>query len=287
MKKNLNKITRAQVYGMMGSGTNYLDALLRKNFPELRLPDPEYSMTFGWKHGDIGTGAYTYTGNTPKKIQLTTLDWPTSHNTLLFVIYRNPFEWVQSLHKTPHSSPESYGLDFSTFIRSPWRTFYCAPGGEFSASSAVRLSYVKENNLLESFPSVFALRKTRILTFESFKYRFQNVAYVNLEALEQNPKHYLDDISDKFSLRLTKQFHDISTYKGGTDNYVKKSYAAIKSDDLRYLLKHLDWGLEKNIGYPLKTGASVFASSKRSMPQPERLLTISSEQRCYRRDNRL
>jgi hypothetical protein len=191
------------------------------------------------------------------------------------------------LYQAPHHSPESYGLDFATFVRQPWRAFYGEPGLEFSPSKTVRMKLVREKNLLESYSSVLAMRESSIHTFESFKHRFQHVMYLNLESLEQDPEGHLRALANQYNLTMRPAFQDVRTYKGGDQPFVKNTYAPVAIDDLLYLLKTIVWQQEKEIGYVPKVGAKIMAIDKQMGREPEQLLRFTGRDRAYFRGEAL
>lgn len=277
-------IRRAQVYGMRCSGTNYLDALIRKNFEGLTLgaATPRSKKTFGWKHSDVGTTTYLHRNGALESVELMHLDWASSRDTILFVIYRNPVNWLQSTHRSPHQSPESYGINFSTFIRQPFRAFHCdPPGSESSALKSIRMKQIKYENMIEEYDSIFDLRRTKIKIFDSFKYRFYNVTYINLETLEQDPEKYLRRVAECYHLRMKAQFQDITTYKGGAAPYVKSTYTPITKVDLQYILGHLGWVGEERIGYVPRLAAKISSGMIKIQAQPENILNIFPYTRYY------
>src|SRR5947207_1003126 len=95
MKPNIQTI---QIYGERCSGTNYLEHLLKNNLKSVSI-----TWKLGWKHWFHGNGVED------------------ASQTLFFIIHRNPFDWLKSLHAQPfHSAPDLKSIDFSTFIRKEW-----------------------------------------------------------------------------------------------------------------------------------------------------------------------
>ncbi len=283
-------IKRGQVYGMRCSGTNYLDALITRNFPKLFVgaATPMVRRSFGWKHGDVGAKTYLHYKGGLHDVKIMPLDWAESKDTVLFVIHRNPMNWLQSLHFAPHLSPESYGLNFSSFIRNRFRAFHCdPPGSEFSPSKRVRTSQVKERTLIEEYDSLYAMRRSKIIIFDSFRHRFQNVVYVNLETLKRDPESHMRNIAENYGLIMKPKFEDVTTYKGGDEPYVKSTYGTVSSKDLLYILSNTDWAEESKIGYSPRLGVRLLANSKSSQVEPESLLNISPYARVYHKNNLL
>lgn len=278
------RIKRAQVYGMRCSGTNYFDALLENNFPTLSFSatSPTSPKTFGWKHGDIGTATYIHHGDGLLDAQMMPLNWALSRDTILFVIFRNPVSWVQSLHRNPHNMPEAYGLTFSSFIRQRVRSYHTnPPGSESSPLKSVRKKQLRTTRLIEDYDSPFAMRKIKIRIFESFKYRFHNVVYCNLETLEQDPERLLRNIAECYKLPMIPKFKDITTYKGGESPFQKSTYDPVSNEDLQYILAHTDWAAESRIGYVPRLSAKLLTRQARFQEEPDSILHIFPYSRYY------
>jgi hypothetical protein len=278
------RIKRAQVYGMRCSGTNYLDALLQNNFPTLSFSatSPTSPKTFGWKHGDVGTTTYIHTDNGLMDAEIMPLNWALSRDTILFVVFRNPITWIQSLHRNPHNIPEAYNVPFSTFIRQRLRSYHTdPPGSESSPLKTVRKQQLRISRLIEDHDSPLDMRKIKIRVFESFKYRFHNVFYCNLETLEQDPERILRNIAECYKLPMIAKFKDIGTYKGGETPYHKSTYDPISNEDLQYILAHIDWPTESRIGYVPRLSAKLLTRQTRVQEEPDSLLHIFPYSRYY------
>jgi hypothetical protein len=277
-------IKRAQVYGMRCSGTNYLDALLQNNFPSITFSatSPTSPKTFGWKHGDVGTAAYIHLDATIMNVEMMPLNWALSRDTLLFVVFRNPVTWLQSLHRNPHNIPEAYNIPFSTFIRQRLRSYHTdPPGSESSPLKSVRQKQLRTTRLIEDYDSPLDMRKNKIRIFESFKYRFHNVVYCNLETLEQDPERLIRNIAECYNLPALPKFKDINTYKGGETTYRRSTYDAVSNEDLQYILSHVDWSAESRVGYVPRLSAKLLTRQARIQEEPDSLLHIFPYSRYY------
>lgn len=269
---------------MRCSGTNYLDALLQNNFPSLSFSatSPSSPKTFGWKHGDTGTATYIHHKGGLLDVEMMPLNWALSRDAILFVIFRNPISWVQSLHCNPHNIPEAYGVNFSAFIRQRVRSYHTdPPGSESSPLKSVRKQQLRDKRLIEDYDTVFDMRKIKIKIFESFKYRFHNVVYCNLETLEQDPERLLRNIAECYSLPMLPKFKDISTYKGGETPFRKSTYDPVSNEDLQYMLSHIDWSAESKVGYVPRLSAKLLTRQARIQQEPDNLLHIFPYSRYY------
>lgn len=90
-----------KVYGERNSGTIYLEWLLKRNF------DIQIAETYetGWKHRLA-----------PSKEEIESLE-----NEIDYVcLIKNPYSWLLSMHKRPYMHEELKGLNFNSFIESPY-----------------------------------------------------------------------------------------------------------------------------------------------------------------------
>ena len=110
-------IRHLQVFGERKSGTSYLVTLIKKNFSSIRV-----TSLFGYKHWFIRDHFPRSRPNETTDLECErSLD--NSDDTLFLVIYRNPFDWLQSFHKMPYHGDGHWGLEFSEFIRKPWVSY--------------------------------------------------------------------------------------------------------------------------------------------------------------------
>lgn len=236
-KKTAN-ITKYFVIGERCSGTNYLNYLIdantylrqhrigHKHFPPWYELGPE---------GYSGNSQYFYFNN--------------CESTLFVIIFRNPYDWLRSFHRTPwHADPSFKKIPFSEFIRKEW-----IPS---DTDSNVTGEFVK-NPLCDLdpktglyFKNVIALRSAKIRAMLEIKNRAPNVYYVNYEKVRDYPEEVLNEIAELCNIALKKPFTPVLSYKGvkGT-TYKPKAYAPISSDDLYYINSQLNKSLEKKIGY--------------------------------------
>nr|HPR60707.1 hypothetical protein [Prolixibacteraceae bacterium] len=228
-EKNTEKIKRIQIYGERASGTNFLKQLLVKN-----IPNVAHTNQYGWKH--------FFPPET----------FPNSDNCLFIVIYRNPFDWLRSLHIQPHHThPSLRKISFSDFIRSPWHCIWDELANVLPADEKYGKEMMFERNPKtgERFENVIKLRNAKIRAFESLKKKVSNIEYVCYEKLSTDPEYFVKMITEKYGLYSKEPFENINTYKGITQKtYKPKTYKEISSDDLKFILRNMDVSLEKKIG---------------------------------------
>lgn len=282
-----------QVYGQYGSGTNFLDSLLRQNLPDLRMlpeiDDENTELSFGWKHADVGTEPLAYDENQHlRPASVLPLEYENSADVILFVLTRNPLDWIRAFHGKPHNAPALWGVELDEFVRTRWESFALQKGNEeFTREAAQRLlPSVPYSEKVEDFPTPGHLRAARNETFASFCFRFQNVVYLNYEPLAQNEAAqaaHIKAIAEVYGLKPTEEFRPVNGYKGTNKLHVRNSYPPIPHPTLRYLMSTIDWGLEEELGYRLASDAAERLRQPHTIEHPEGLVEPAGPSlRCYR-----
>lgn len=232
-EKNNERINRIQIYGERASGTNFLKQLLVKNIPNIA-----HTSQYGWKHFF------------PPK------DFPNSDNCLFIVIYRDPFDWLRSLHLQPHHThPSLKKISFSKFIRTEWQCVWdeladVQPGDE---KYGTEMLFERDPLTGKRFENVIQLRNAKNIAFEELKQKVKNIEFVKYEELKKNPKRLINKIKKRFKISSLDNILTVDTYKGITKKkYIPKEYAPIDDNDLLFIKNNLKTSLEKKIGYDAK-----------------------------------
>lgn len=236
------------VFGMRNSGTNYLGSLLKENFPELRI-----AKRYGWKHGGLGVP-----WRRPRQLSEAREFAPIHDGSyapedhIFFVITREPFSWLQSMHRKPHHAPFASELDFSQFIRMRWQAFFNVnfAGEDFSKNKSERYQVAEVDNDIESYSSIFELRASKNYLFTQMARRVRNVAYIQYESLCADPETVLREVSNCYGIKFG-DFQDIASAKHGGGLFAPKTMACVSAVDLDYICSHLDFYAEAKCGYYL------------------------------------
>lgn len=224
-------IRRIQIYGERCSGTNFLEQLLVGNLRSVPV-----CRDYGWKHGFPSPGVET------------------AEDCLFLVVYRNPFDWLRSLHRRPfHAAPPLRRISFSDFIRREW---WCVwdeqarrpPGHEMHG---LEMMSERDPQTGERFPDVLRLRTAKIRNWEGLRARASHTEYVRYEDLAASPSRYLESLSGRFGLMQTNPFVPIEGARGRTRPYRPRRYKPIGTSDVRHIVRTLDEALELSIGYDL------------------------------------
>ena len=70
---------------------------------------------------------------------------------LFLIIAKNPYDWLNSLHRLPHHAPLHMNISFSEFIRKKWECYWNPTEWKktYHPDIKVRMELVKPENLLE------------------------------------------------------------------------------------------------------------------------------------------
>ena len=97
-----------KIYGERNTGTNYLDALIRKNLPSITLLKTMASNALGWKHMLPN----------PKRIN----EYKHQDITSIITITKNPYSWLLSMYRKPYHYQGDRATTFHQFLKRPWKT---------------------------------------------------------------------------------------------------------------------------------------------------------------------
>lgn len=225
-------IKRIQIFGERCSGTTYLERLLRDN-----LEGMEITWDFGWKHFWHG-----------KDVEI-------ANRCLFVVIYRNPFDWLKSLHRNPwHAAPELRSISFSEFIRKEWRCIWDEEAKKMPEDPMYgkEMMFERDPDTHQRFPNVMRLRTAKTKNWESLKNKTKNNVFIRYEDLIKKPRAFINFVSDKFEIKRVNPFKGVEGYKGEGGKFKPKIYDPINKEDLDYILSELDSQLEKSIGYNIQ-----------------------------------
>lgn len=233
-------ITKFAVFAERCSGSNYVESLLKLNF---QLIEDAYCH----KHFPPWF-TVPHLAKTHKQYHL----FEEKVDVLNIIIFRNPYDWIRSLHNQPwHAVRSLFNIPFSKFIRSEWRLNLNLP---------VMVEQSKFNTLLDinpktkkSFKDIFELRTAKIKTMLLIKNHVANSYYVNYETVRDNPEGVIQEIATLFNLEANPVYQPVIYYKGKEEKgvYTKKKYNPITVKDHAYINSMLDKKLEAEIGYKL------------------------------------
>ena len=243
-------IRYVQIFGERCSGTSYLARLVEKNFEQV-----ESTKSFGFKHWFIKDHNPRGRLNRSTDFQcVRRLD--DSDDTLFIVIHRDPFDWLRSLNAKPYHAPGHWNLSFSEFIRKPW---LCA---ERNRANPLWPEDEQGYYFIEEAENILRLRSQKIQHFLNLEGTVPNVVFMKYEELVAD-LGVLEEVAEEFGIPLqSRPLQDETFYFGGGRQktfHSGKKYPPISPEDLGFIRRNLDWGLESSLGYewPIFDGGST------------------------------
>lgn len=239
-RKNDVPLTKFAVFAERCSGSNYVESLIQLNFD---LIEDAYCHKHFPPWFTVPERAQIH-----KQYHL----FEKSVDTLNIIVFRDPYDWIRSLHGMPwHAQKSLFNMPFNKFIRSPWKLNPNAP---------VIKEQRKFNSMLDInpktgriFEDIFELRITKLRTMLKIKNHVANSYYVNYEVVRDHPQEVLHEIAEFFNVKAHSIFQPVIFYKGKEEKgvYEKKDYRPISLKDHAYINKKLNEKLEAKIGYSL------------------------------------
>ena len=244
MSAALVRPRRIQIYGERCSGTNWIEQLLRRNLPGMRIVD-----AFGWKHG-----------------------WPkgpitAAHDCIFVVVHRDPFDWLRSLQQMPwHTGPELHGVPLAQFVRTTWR---CVWGADMELAAndprhGTEMMHERDPATGQPFANAMRMRAAKMRSWAQLQDRVQHHANLRYEAVLRDPRGFVRDFAKRFGLRRWPWFRKVETFKGGAQRFQQKQYDPIAEEELRWITHELDAELEHAHGFDLQQRVAELSASRGS-----------------------
>lgn len=224
-------VARLQLFGERCSGTNYLHRLIERNIPGLPVV-----FDFGFKHAP------------PLQLH------QPLHDCLFCVIYRDPFDWIRSLHAKPwHVVPELRHKPFGEFIRSPWHCVWDEQTNTPPASPSFGTEMLHERHpdTGQRYANPLQLRSDRLRRWQALEQHVPRFWWVQYESLMRYPQLLIRDVANHAGHGLAAAFQPVTTYKGFpcAPPYQPQRYPPIAPADHAFIVEQLDWDVETKVGY--------------------------------------
>lgn len=217
------KITEFALMGQRCSGTNYIEHLIKKNFPSYFFNPTSSIETMPHKH------------HWPFLIPSRDYSFLKNNHCLFILIVRNPYEWIQSLFL--HTALLSHQDRSSLYSFISTKCQYNLPW-----------LYLPENE--NSFQNLLSARNCEINNFLAIGSKVANFLLVRYEDLSKDPANFVNFVAKYFNLIKTQSFVAIDSYKGGGKiPYSVKTYTPLGINDIEFINNNLAWDSEVSIGY--------------------------------------
>lgn len=227
-------ITEITIVGERCSGTNYLEGLLRANFPQIRYAPYKYA----WKHFypwlDLSTFGFPPVTELPQFPEL-----KTSKNCLFIYIVRNPLDWIKSFYANPYHVDHSlYGQGMTHFLTGSWAVTHHPCPDDWNPYSG------------SPFKNVLELRKFKILNSLKMGQVVDNFIVIRYETLVSSPELFIKALVSTFQL-------DDNGFVPFGSNHTQKKYPLLDWVARQHFFDGVDWETEKLVGYLQETFQSA------------------------------
>jgi len=171
------------IYGERGSGTNYLEQIMKMNF------NANLTWDYGWKH---------FFGFCDDKLNC-------SDDTLFICIVRNPVDWLNSLYRNPWHLPKNIKTTVNTFLNSEiyshnhnfqWRHMY----NDVKNVTKTKTEIMEDRNIYtgERYKNIFELRHTKMKwMIEDLPKKVKHYIFIKHEDLLYDFDNTLQKINEK------------------------------------------------------------------------------------------
>jgi hypothetical protein len=211
-------ITKYTIYGERNSGTNYLVHLIDKNF------DINITWDYGWKH---------FFGHN---------DLSNTDDTLFIAIVRNPYDWLNSMYKTPYHI-EHMNRNIEKFCLD--EIFSVIGFGNYDEIMQDRNIYTKMR-----YKNIFELRHIKLkFLIDDMPNKVKKYILIRHEDLLDDFENTMNKIKNMgLKVKDNMQFpSNINVNSKNPDiNYTKPTYNDIPKD---FFNNHLIKEYEEKLGY--------------------------------------
>ena len=226
-----------KIYGERCSGTNFVQSLISNNCPGLR-----HTRRYNWeKHNFVN----------PPFVR---------DETLAVVVVREAFDWLRSLHRSPHQVGYWYKeTDFSGFLRHEWsgvfNGFLLAGQGKLGIKGA-ELMYERHPDTGARIANVVELRNLKVKSQLKVRNLYPHWFIVRYEDVRDDPQAFIAALSDHHGVAVKAAFSpvtkDVSNFALPQDRAAagrERPYAEFSKQDRQFVLGALDLEQEHLIGY--------------------------------------
>lgn len=238
-------ITTFKIYGERCSGTNFVETLIKQNFPAIRQ-----GKRYNWeKHNFV---------NPPFALD----------TALAVVVVRDVFEWLKSLHRSPHQVDYWYrDVDFSGFLRHEWSGVfngYLIPNQRQLPVRFKELMYERHPMTGERIKNVVELRNLKLASQLKVRNLYRNWIILRFDEAREAPQSLVKRMAEHFNLKAAPDFlpvkKDVSHFALPGDVEGKgrqREYATFTPKDRAFVMENLNMDNEALLGFPYAVTSGV------------------------------
>ena len=228
-----------QLFGERCSGTNFVANLLNNNMGNVEL-----TQDFGGKHWFIK-------GHHPRCRANQSTDYQCiralsdSADTLFICVFRNPFDWLRSLHARPYHAANHMGLTLTEFLCKPWHSFETARLNPSWPDRKDQYWFIEEAK------NILRLRTEKIQHLLKLQQRVEHICFIKYESLRDDSDQ-VGKLADQFRIKVKHPYIlEERKHFGHPKNveFSPRKHPPISAEDLEFIRRELNWEIEGRIGY--------------------------------------
>lgn len=241
-----------QLFSERCSGSNFVEAVLKENFPKLVK-----SHDYGFKHW-------------LSKRFLEESDFPS--DMIFILVNRNPFDWLRSIHRQPwHCEHRLRQMSFSRFIRSEWKCVWDEQAQILNDDPRWMKEMEFERNPLNDFSrfkNVLEVRKVKYDIWGTRLSKHSKTVLIRHEDNRNSPSQTVSILADIMGEKIPdeviipKGYKGILSWKkklalslsfGLVRGYKTKAKEPISQEDLNFIVCNLNHSKEEDWGYDIES----------------------------------
>jgi hypothetical protein len=211
------------ILGERTSGTTFLEEAITNNF----------NIQITWKYG--------------RKHEFGFNEYKNSDDTLFIGIVRNPFDWINSLYISPWHLQYNLITSITNFLN---EEFY-SNVDDYNNTELTNKEVMTHRHIYtkERYKNIFEARKIKVeYLFYEMKNKVKNYFFLRYEDLVDNYEYILNQIGQKYNLKIKHPIIRINYYKSNKgQSYIKNNIFINKT--LIYNHKDFDKSIEKSLKY--------------------------------------
>ena len=231
-------IRYVQIFGERCSGTNFVTRLIRKNMKNIQM-----TKDYGGKHWFIKDHHPRGRSNQSTDLQCVR-SLQDCDDTLFVCIFRNPYDWIRSIHNMPHHARNHKNIPFREFIRKPWHSI------EHVRRNPFWLPREDQYYFIEEAINILRLRSIKIEHLLNLESQVQHIYFLRYEIIAKDNAH-LATIANQFQIDLNSSLEGVIPHIGRSHKtpFSPVVYPDFQPEDLSFINEELDWDLERRVNY--------------------------------------
>jgi hypothetical protein len=233
--KNIKEIA---IMGERCSGSVYLQALLKKNFPECSISSTKFAHKhfYPWVHLTNFEIQLKEGFNSPQTDPDLNFLYGSSESLFVYIV-KNPYDSLPLVYR-------QLALEDNEFIE--WLT---TPAWNYQRGKN-KLYQFQNPYLGRLFNGYLELRTYNIMNYLQIGSLVGNFVFVRYEDLIKNPEAFVDFIAAHYSVNKKNSFESVANYKiEFIRSFFLNEKRIFSDEEIDQITQNLNWDVERLIGY--------------------------------------